>query len=352
MLVHPDFRLNGNAFPSPEDLRSYALDLTKGDNKEQVSIGQFISEWLNDSDFIKVKTSGSTGVPKIISLRKNHVLNSAKATIEYFELYKNTKALLCLPSEFIAGKLMLVRAMVAGWNLYTVDPGKNPLKNIDDSFDFSAMVPYQVFHSLKELHKLKKLIIGGGAIPAKLEIQLQPLETLVYATYGMTETITHIAIRQINGEEKSSFFSALPGVSFSQNSNVCLEILAPNISEDVVVTNDIVDLISPDSFKFLGRVDNVINSGGVKIHPEELEKKLSLHLGIPFFIASEKNEALGEQVILIVESKEEFELKDFSQAFQTLSPYEIPKSIYSVPHFLYTETDKIRRSAILRFLKI
>ena len=346
-----NFRLNGENFLNSEELKNYASELTKTENEEAISIGQFISEWLDDNDFIEVKTSGSTGVPKVISLQKKHVVNSAKATINYFNLFENTKALLCLPSEYIAGKMMLARAMLAGWDLHTVDPGKNPLRNIDTDFDFTAMVPYQVFHSLEDLYKVKKIIIGGGSIPAKLEKQLQQIETLAYATYGMTETISHIAVRQINGKEKSNLFSGLPNVKFSQTSNGCLEINAPKISEEVVITNDVVELLSPTSFKFLGRMDNVINSGGIKIHPEEVEKKLSLQIEIPFFIASEENDTLGEQVILIIESKEALQLKDFSKAFEVLSSYEKPKKLYVVSQFLYTETDKVKRTAVLKILK-
>src|SRR5690606_19702117 len=156
------------------------------------AIWKFILEWLDENDFITVKTSGSTGIPKNIKLQKDHVFNSAKATVNYFDLRENSKALLCLSSEYIAGKMMLVRAMIAGWDLYTSSPEKNPLAKFDGDFDFTAMVPYQVHHSLAELHKVKKLIVGGGAVSKKLENQLQQLRTSVYATYGMTETISHI----------------------------------------------------------------------------------------------------------------------------------------------------------------
>lgn len=349
-LLHPKFKLNGKAFISSSALKEHASELAKKEKKEDIAIGQFILEWLDNNDFIKVKTSGSTGVPKIVPLQKKHVFNSANATVDYFDLFENTKALLCLSSEYIAGKMMLVRGMIAGWDLHTVEPGKDPLKNVKSAFDFTAMVPYQVFHSLDDLHKVKKIIIGGGAIPEKLENQLQQKETLAFATYGMTETISHIAVRQVNGVESSNLFSALPQVNFSQTSNGCLKINAPEISSEVIETNDVVELLSPTSFRFLGRIDNVINSGGLKIHPEELEKKLSLHIKHPFFIASEKDETLGERVILVVEDNEPLHLKDFTKAFEGLSLYERPKKLYVVPQFLYTETEKIRRSAVMKML--
>lgn len=350
-LLHPKFKLNGEAFPSAEALNERAKQLLEKGKDDEISIGKFILEWLDENDFIIVKTSGSTGIPKEIKLQKEHVFNSAIATVTYFDLGENTKALLCLPSEYIAGKMMLVRAMIAGWDLHTRAPEKNPLENIDANFHFTAMVPYQVFHSLGDLHKVKKLIIGGGGVPRKLEEELQKCETQVFATYGMTETISHIAVRPLNGKEKSMVFSALPKVNFSQNENGCLQIHAPEISEETVSTNDVVELISPTSFKFLGRIDNVINTGGVKVHPEIVEEKLSAQLNQPFFIASEKDEALGERIILIIESDKQLQLEDYSEAFETLSTYEKPKKIYSISHFIYTETGKVKRAEILKNIK-
>jgi O-succinylbenzoic acid--CoA ligase len=347
-LLHPKFKLNGESFSSVEVLKMHAKQLIENGKEDGISIGNFISEWLDENDFITVKTSGSTGTPKEIKLQKKHVFNSANATVTYFDLRENTKALLCLPSEYIAGKMMLVRAMIAGWYLHTTSPEKNPLENSDENFNFTAMVPYQVFHSLKDLHKVKKLIVGGGAVPLELEQQLQKVNTQVFATYGMTETISHIAVRPLNGSEKSAVFSALPKVNFSQTENDCLQIHAPEISEETVATNDVVELISPTSFKFLGRIDNMINTGGVKVHPEDIEEKISLHLKQPFFIASEKDIALGERVILIIESEKQLQLEDYSEVFEMLSAYERPKKIYSIPQFFYTETGKIKRAEILK----
>lgn len=350
-MLHSEFKLNDRKFASSKALIEYASELATSNIKDDVSLGLFLEEWLNDEDFIQVSTSGSTGVPKIISLQKEQVLNSAKATVKYFNLFENTKALLCLSSEYIAGKMMLVRAMVAGWHLHTILPEKNPLKDVQNHYDFTAMVPYQVYHSLGDLHKVNKIIIGGGSIPANLEKQLQQINTLAYGTYGMTETISHIAMRQINGSERSLNFSALPNVTFSQNSKGCLKIHAPKISEEIVETNDVVELLSPTSFRFLGRIDNVINSGGIKIHPEEVETKLSLHIELPFFIASERDEALGQKLILVVESEMNLKLKDFSTAFEGLSSYEKPKKLYILPRFLYTDTEKIKRSEIMKIVE-
>lgn len=347
-LLHPEFKLNNQGFSSVENLREYANLLIEKAKNDDVAIFTFILEWLDDNDFITVKTSGSTGTPKKIKLQKKNVYNSASATVTYFDILEGTKALLCLPSEYIAGKMMLVRAMIAGWDLQTTSPEKNPLEKNENHFDFTAMVPYQVFHSLPDLHKINKLIIGGGAVPWKLEEQLQQLPTNVFATYGMTETISHIAVRPINGKEKSVIFSALPKVDFSLTKNGCLQINASEISEEAVITNDVVELISPTSFKFLGRIDNVINTGGVKVHPEAVEEKLSRHIIQPFFIASENDSALGERVILLVESEDHLDLEDYSEAFEALSAYEKPRNIYSLPQFVYTETGKVKRAEVLK----
>ncbi|MDP2688050.1 MAG: AMP-binding protein [Aequorivita sp.] len=349
-LLHPKFKLNGEVFSSAEALKLSANRLVEKGKDYEKAIGKFILEWLDGNDFIIVKTSGSTGIPKEIKLLKNHVFNSANATVTYFDLKEKTKALLCLPSEYIAGKMMLVRAMTAGWDLDTISPEKNPLENSDENFDFTAMVPYQVFHSLADLHKVKKLIVGGGAVSSELEQQLQNVSTHVFATYGMTETISHIAVRPLNGKEKSAVFTALSKVSFSLNEKGCLQIHASEILEEIVVTNDVVELLSPTSFKFLGRIDNVINTGGVKVHPEVVEEKLSLHLNQPFFIASEKDEALGDRVILIIESEKQLKLEDYSKVFDVLSAYEKPKNIYTLPQFFYTETGKIKRAEVLKKL--
>lgn len=346
--LHPEFKLNDKVFSSAEVLMEHANVLIENAQDDEAAIGRFILEWLDDSDFIIVKTSGSTGTPKEIKLQKKNIFNSASATITYFDLMQATKALLCLPSEYIAGKMMLVRAMIAGWDLHTSAPEKNPLEKNQNHFDFTAMVPYQVFHSLADLHKVKKLIIGGGTVPRKLEEQLQSISTDIFATYGMTETISHIAVRPINGKEKSVIFSALPKVDFMLTENGCLQINAPEISGEIVITNDVVELVSPTSFKFIGRIDNVINTGGVKVHPEAVEEKLSRHIIQPFFIASENDNALGERVILIVESEKQLRLEDYSEAFKTLSAYEKPKKIYALPQFIYTETGKVKRAEVLK----
>ena len=346
IYVHPKFKLNGLPYRF-DDLYELALDFEKSQAFHEIEIGKFLIEWLNNNNYISVPTSGSTGVPKKINILKAHTVNSAIATGTFFELPSETRALLCLPASYIAGKMMLVRAIILGWDLYIKAPEKDAITKYDRDYDFVAMVPYQVHYSLKSLNKIKKLIIGGGAISVDLNDQLQHVDTEVFATYGMTETITHIAVRRINGLAKSDYYNALPNVKFSLDKRDCLVIEASEVSDDKVVTNDLVKIISPSSFQYLGRIDNVVNSGGVKLFPEQIEAKLAKFIDVQFIIASEKNQTLGEQLILILEEDSSELIPDIKTAFSTLSNYERPKKVYSFSKFPFTETGKIKRSELL-----
>ncbi|MCH7785208.1 MAG: AMP-binding protein [Bacteroidetes bacterium] len=347
--IHPAFKLNGLKYSSTE-LCEFAKDLEDKGTNYEISIGNFLIQWLNEDPTVMVKTSGSTGKPKDILLNKDNMVNSANATGIFFKLAENTTALLCLPSNFIAGKMMLVRAMILGWDLHITAPEKDALTQYDNDYDFVAMVPFQVLHSIDALKKVKKLIIGGGSISKELEAKLINVDTEVFATYGMTETITHIAVKRLNGLAKSAYYTALPNVKFSKDDRGCLIISAPDISEKEVITNDIITLVSPTSFEWLGRYDNVINSGGIKIFPEKVEEKLSAFIQHPFIITSEKDEQLGERVILIIETKDKNDKLDLSEAISKLERYERPKKIYTFSEFPFTETGKIKRDKILQIL--
>ena len=322
----------------------------EGDDHE-ISAGRFIRMWLGDAPTIEVQTSGSTGTPKTILLEKEKMIYSAKATGTYFKVGEGTSALLCLSADYIAGMMMLVRAMVMGWDLHVVAPERDALVQYDNPYDFVAMVPYQVMHSMHALDKVKKLIIGGGPVSRELETMLQEVSTEAFATYGMTETISHIAVRRLNGAGRSREFTALPDVELSLDERECLVIDAPGVSDEKVITNDIVDLKSARSFVWLGRYDYVINSGGIKVHPEKVEEKLQDSIKFPFIIASAIDKEWGEQVILVVESVEDSELPDFTQYFSVLEKYERPKRIYTVSRFPYTKTGKIKRKDVLQMLK-
>lgn len=373
---HIDFKLNDRSFSSVVELLDYAKLFSN-------STVKFLQDWFSDSAYVEVKTSGSTGKPKVIQLKKEFMRNSARATGQFFELFENTTALLCMSTQYIAGKMMLVRALELGWCLDIVKPESNPLKDLNKVYDFSAMVPMQLQHSLTDIDKVKKLIVGGGIVSNELESQVQHVSTEVFATFGMTETITHIAVKRLNhfgllrGEStkqsvknkitsqntfvrNDDFYQTLPNVFISLDNRNCLVINAPNVSEKKIVTNDVVEIVSETEFTWQGRFDNVINSGGIKLHPEEIEKKLSRIIKQRFFVIGIPDTVLGEKLILIVElsvisSKIEKSKEDFFSkinASEILTRYETPKQIYFVKQFIETETKKIQRNKTLDLISL
>jgi len=309
----------------------------------------FIIDWLSDNDDIKSTTSGSTGVPKTISLKKSYVLNSAKATNNFFNLKKGDVALLCLPIKYIAGKLMVVRAIERGLDLYCVEPSLSP--SFSQSFiDFAAMTPAQVTSLLanderrKLLNQIDKLIIGGDSIPPTLEEKIQHLAPEVWHTYGMTETITHIALRKVNGERTSQSFTPMSHVKVSLYNDNCLIVDAPSIGVINLKTNDIADIQADGSFKIVGRKDSVIISGGVKLFPEEIEKKLSDVCKFPFYFAGKKDDLLGNKLIMYIESTTEVDKEALLKKISTkVDKYQVPKEITVVEKFLRTDSGKILR---------
>ncbi len=345
MYFHSSFQLNGRSFTSSSDI----LDFSKNISRE---VHDFLGDWFNNNEFVVVKTSGSTGKPKPIKLKKEFMINSAKATGEFFQLHENTTALLCMSVVYIAGKMMLVRAMVLGWNIDIVKPVTNPLLAVRKNYDFSAMVPMQLQASLKELKKVKTLIVGGGVVSNDLKKEIEHSTTEIFATYGMTETITHIAVKRLNHEEKEySLYNTLPNVTLEKDRRGCLVIHAPLVSDELVITNDIVELHSKTSFTWMGRFDNIINSGGVKLNPETIEEKLSNIIEGRFFVAGISDTILGEKLVLVLEGdKTTAELSDINkelESLESLGKYEKPKEIFIVPAFIETETKKIQRAKTL-----
>ena len=349
--IHPDFQLNGLAISSAEELLNFADALANEGADYEVSVARFLEEWLSFDPHITLTTSGSTGAPKRITLSKAAMVESAQATGSYFKLGPGTRALLCLSADYIAGKMMLVRAISLGWDLHVVAPAKDSLVEYDNDYDFVAMVPYQVHHSIDALDKVKKLIVGGGAVSKELEALLQHKQTEVFATYGMTETITHVAVRRINGFARTDIYSALPGIQFETDERGCLLIHAPKIHPNPLQTNDLVQLESGVSFKWLGRLDNVVNSGGRKFVPEQLEARISNLIEGQFIIAAEPDAQLGQRLVLVLERQQGDPSPDLNKAFQALDPYERPKRIYTVSKFPLTDTGKIRRGLVMEYIR-
>ncbi len=346
--IHPQFKLNGLTF-SLNDLNEVGYSLIKEGEDFEIPIGIFLIDWIDDSDFIEVSTSGSTGIPKKIKLWKRQMVNSANATGSFFSLHAGNSALLCLPVDFIAGKMMLVRAMVLGLELDYVAPSSKPLEHTTKQYDFAAMIPLQLQNSLDRINQIHTLIVGGAQITDDLIENVQGKQTTVFETYGMTETITHIAAKKVNHTETAVYhFKTLPNCTISTDERSCLVINAPNISDELVVTNDVVRLISDSEFQWLGRYDSILNSGGIKLIPETIETKLRALIKDRFFVAGIPDKKLGQKLVLIIESsKKKANLIQKIRELKTIEKFEIPKDIFYAEKFIMTKNGKIQRSKTL-----
>lgn len=352
--IHNRFKLNGNHY-SFEDLKEVAYSFIKEGEPFEKQIGDFLTDWLSDSQYIIGKTSGSTGKPKEIKLKKQFMVNSAIATGDFFDLEPGFTALHCLPANYIAGKMMLVRAIVLGLEIDLTEPTSSPIFDYEKSYDFCSMIPLQLTNMVDYIDNIKNILVGGAHVSTKLRKRIQKCSGNIFETYGMTETITHVAARRINHFERSPLpkeqwhcFTALPDVNISQDLRGCLVIDAPYVSDKEIITNDLIKLLSDRTFEWLGRIDNVINTGGIKVYPEIIENKLTCFIENRFIIASEPDEKLGEKLILIVEGDEE-SVKDIN--FNILGKYEVPKEIYFLKEFVSTFSGKIQRTETLELLK-
>lgn len=349
--VHNRFKLN-NYHYSYEDLMEVAYSFTKEGEPYQRELGVFLLDWLDKEDYVKVQTSGSTGKPKKIKIKKQAMVNSAIATGDFFNLTPGKKILNCLPSNFIAGKMMIVRAIILGLELDMVKPSVAPRIDLNKDYDFCAFTPMQLKNFAKYLKSLKTAIVGGGRVSNHIKGLIQDKKTQIYETFGMTETISHIAVRKLNnfsGDESEKYFETLPGVTVSKDERGCLVIDAPNLTEEKLITNDIVQIYSETTFDWLGRYDNVINSGGVKLYPEQIEEKLQSEIDNEFFVTSQPDDTLGERLVLLVEG-DEGSLD--ASVFEFLDKYEVPKATYYLPKFVETLSGKIHRKKTLELLKI
>lgn len=356
-----------------------------------MTIFDFINSWNNDDCYLQVHTSGSTGKPKNMLVEKTRMMNSARITCNFLNLKVGDTALLCMSADYIAGKMMIVRSIERGLCLVSEKPCGHPLSDealatatrlnfkrtsadslkatiteerayhldndgaqIDNDdaqplFCFAAMVPMQVYNSLQipkeraRLARIKHLIIGGGAIDDALAAELKTLPNAVWSTYGMTETLSHIALRRLNGPDASCWYTPFDSVRVQLNEEGCLVIDAPLVTPHPIVTNDIAEIetVPHTRFKIKGRKDNVICSGGIKIQIEEVEDLLRPHLSCPFFLAKKKDVKFGEIAVLVTEDEQVNEVKQICQ--QVLPHYFIPKEYIHVNHLPMTETGKPRR---------
>ncbi len=325
---------------------------------------EFLNEWHDDRPTVLVHTSGSTGKPKPMWVEKEKMLNSARVTCDFLGLKPGDTALLCMPLDYIAGKMVVVRAIERRLRLVSVPPSGHPLASADAT-TFAAMVPLQVYNSLKvaeekaKLMQIKHLIMGGGAIDAELARELRSFPNHVWSTYGMTETLSHIALRRLNGDAASQWYTPFDGVEISKDEDDCLVIDAPLVHDGVLKTNDRVELRTDNltakrQFRILGRKDNVIDSGGIKIQIEDVENRLRPCLPMPFMITKMPDRKFGEVVVLLYEgdrlSSDSASIDGLSSdrlhdlCAKALPVYWVPKRFVNVDHLPMTATGKPARA--------
>lgn len=317
-----------------------------------MTLQNFLSEWNSDTPAVKVRTSGSTGAPKEMLVEKERMVNSARMTCDFLGLKSGDKALLCMPLDYIAGKMMVVRSVVAGMQIVCVEPSGHPLAGLDSVPDFAAMTPMQVartFENVDEIgvfNKIRCVIIGGGPIDPSLEEQLKSCSNEVWSTYGMTETLSHVALRRISGHDASLWYSPLSGVEISVSDDGALVVDAPMLHDGKLFTNDIAEINEEGQFRIIGRRDNVINSGGVKIHIEEVEERIkTVCPSLDFIITSRLDPVFGEVVVaLLPKTYGESDVALFKNATETLPAYWRPKTYVYVDSLPYTETGKPNRA--------
>ena len=314
-----------------------------------MTLEEFINQWQSPSPTLLVHTSGSTGKPKPMLVEKRRMEASARITCQFLGLKRGDTALLCMPLDYIAGKMVVVRAIVWGLKLIDIPPCGHPLKQIDTPPVFAAMVPMQVYNSMQDdderqkLWQIKHLIIGGGAISDEMAAELRLHPNAVWSTYGMTETLSHIALRRLSGPQASEWYEPFDGVNVSINADGCLVIDAPTVCALPLTTNDIAEIAADGRrFRIRGRKDNVICSGGIKLQIEEMEAKLRPYINVPFLISKRSDPKFGETVVMIAETNDIESLKTICK--ERLNKYEQPHKYIAVESIPTTETGKPARA--------
>lgn len=337
---------------SPDEKRSwhsfYSEKRDVSEEKWIKDIWNFLAAWTDDSEIIELKTSGSTSEPKMILVKKSSLLFSAQQTKDYFDFQKEEKWLLCLPAAFIGGQMILVRAILSGAEVWAVEP-KIDFTDLKGNFDFASMIPMQVNNYLENASNLsfKNILIGGASIPVSLEKKLANANTSqFYASYGMTETISHIALRKVNGTDSSEYYTGFKNILLGTDARGCLTIYHKNYSENVLITNDLVEFDSHQRFRVLGREDSIINSGGLKIIPEEVERKISEIIPQRILLIGIEDEQTGEKPILLMEGENLDAVTLLvlqNHLADILEKNKRPKEIVFISNFIETENGKLDR---------
>ena len=354
--------LNGRAYAYAA-IREYPARLDMPVNGYEAKVLDFVRQWLNGTQEFTLHTSGSTGTPSAIALRRRQLEASARRTADFFDLGAGDRALVCLNCEYIGGMMMLVRGLERNLHLTIVEPHADPFAYVaaEAEFDFAAFVPLQLKTVLAAGHaprldKMKAFLIGGAPADATLTQELQPLQAAAWLTYGMTETCSHVALRRLNGPTAATSFRVLPGIAAGQDERGCLTLRGDVTDDQLIVTNDVVMLLDAHTFEWLGRADFVINSGGVKVAAEKVELVLDVALAEigqsrRCFVAGQSDERLGQAVTAFIEGQsltadQESQLKTLLAA--RLGRYEQPRQLRYVPEFAATPNGKLDRAATLR----
>ena len=312
-------------------------------------IKNFLKEWSSDSEKVQVQTSGSTGTPKIFEIEKNRMINSAKMTCDFLGLKKGDTALLCLPVEYISGKMMIVRSIERKLKLTISEPSLKPLEHLSSEISFCAMTPLQVENSLDKLHLIQNLIIGGAAVSESLKKRISRFKTRIYETYGMSETLSHIALKQLTPNAED-YFAAFDHVSITTDERGCLRIFAPDLNPEILQTNDLVEIKNERQFRFLGRIDNVINSGGAKIFPEELEALVKKEIPNEAVFLGISDESLGQKLILVIEGDQSADMIKKISEISFEKNYHKPKEIIFVDQIPRTLNGKVSRKELMNLI--
>lgn len=322
---------------------------------------EFITDWLSGQQLFEIKTSGSTGKPKVVSISRRQMSLSAQNTIMALNIVAKDTALVAMNTKFIGGKMMIVRALESGMDMIILEPSSNPLHKLPGELrvDFTALVPLQLKEILEndpeKLNEIKYILIGGAPLLPDLEVKIKDLKPAIYQTFGMTETVSHIALRCLNGVNVSDLYTAFENISLSQDERGCLIIKSEITNNQEIITNDIVEIINPKQFRWIGRIDNVINSGGIKIQIEELEQQLSVLLdkNLRFFVYGIPDKKLGEKVALLIESEPmsaDLHEKILVSLKGIKQKYYRPREVLYLPRFIYSETGKIMKAESISLL--
>lgn len=328
------------------DCSDIQLDRVEPKNHFETKVFEFFQECLSDKLTTSIKSSGSTGIPKLFDVEKSRMFASAKMTCDFLGLKKGNSAALCLPVEYISGKMMVIRAIERQLILNILEAKSNALANLNVEVDFCALTPLQVEHSLDKLHLINKLIIGGAAVSESLKKKiydsLKSPKHEIFETYGMSETLSHIALRKIYPITED-YFTCFDGVNISISPNGCLVIDAPSISSDLIVTNDLVEITGENQFRFLGRIDNVINSGGAKIYPEEIEALIKKETPYEVVVSALFDDILGEKMIVVVEAAPSDDLKQRVLNIKYRRKLDRPKDVIFIKNIPRTPNGKVNR---------